>query len=304
MVFLFIICCPFWQQTVRTEKNLSTVEVVIPHFKMQSAQIETIFMNDQQNLSYIDSLIMYATSSIDSVTIVGFPSPGKERPVTPPSQIAVSELADTIAPLTSEISGIPKGSEIPVSKIPTVTAPEVRTYPFNVALKTNLIYDLALLPNIEAEIYFRQHWSINLEFQIAWWKNLQKDYYYQIWTAGSEIRYWLGGSSTFKGHYVGAYISTALYDLKYKNEGYRSDYCYSAGVSWGYVWPIGKRIALEAGLSLGYITTQYKKYLRYEPLGAHYYYTGTDRTGYFGPTKAKVALVWRFDTKKKNKNVS
>lgn len=226
------------------------------------------------------------------------------------TDVRVPELADTLNSSSQAISfSTSAGDDLffdsDSADITTVyqPVPSAPAYPFNMALKTNMLYDLVLLPNIEAEVYFKQRWSVNLEFQIAWWKNLQKDRFYQIWTAGPEVRYWLRGDATFCGHYLGAYASTAVYDLKYKTEGYWSDYCYSAGLSWGYVQPIGKRLALEFGLGVGYVTTQYKKYLRYEPMGAHYYYIGTNRAGYFGPTKAKVALVWRFNIGKKNKNV-
>ncbi len=226
-----------------------------------------------------------------------------KKTVAFPVQTPVDQSSDTLTALIPPVISCPsESSEMPLEAAVPVAVPATRIYPFNFAIKTNLLYDLALLPNIEAEVYFKQHWSVNFEFQIAWWKDLSKDRYYQIWAAGPEARYWLRGDATFKGHYVGVYAATAVYDLKYKAEGYWSDYCYSGGLSWGYVWPVGKRVTVEAGLGVGYVITQYKKYLRYEPMGAHYYYVSTDRTGYFGPTKAKLALAWRFNLGKNNKN--
>ncbi len=226
-----------------------------------------------------------------------------KKTVAPPVPAAVALPADTLTTLLPPvISYSSEISETALEAAVPATVPAARIYPFKFAIKTNLLYDAALVPNIEAEVYFKQRWSVNLEFQMAWWKNLSKDNYYQIWAAGPEVRYWLRGDATFKGLYAGVYVATAVYDLKYKAEGYWSDYCYSGGLSWGYVWPVGKRLTVEAGLGVGYVTTQYKKYLRYEPMGAHYYYVSTDRTGYFGPTKAKLALAWRFNLGKKNKN--
>ena len=63
-----------------------------------------------------------------------------------------------------------------------------------------------------------------------------------------------------------------------------------AGLSYGYMFPIGRRLSLEAGIGIGYLHTEYEEYL---PVDGHYVYQQTSRTNYFGPVKLKFALVWR-----------
>lgn len=42
------------------------------------------------------------------------------------------------------------------------------------ALKNNLLYDLALAPNIEIEIPVGKRWSVNLEYKSPWWSAVAK----------------------------------------------------------------------------------------------------------------------------------
>lgn len=48
------------------------------------------------------------------------------------------------------------------------------------ALKNNLLYDLALAPNIEIEIPVGKRWSVNLEYKSPWWSNSSKEICYQL----------------------------------------------------------------------------------------------------------------------------
>ena len=67
------------------------------------------------------------------------------------------------------------------------------------------------------------------------------------------------------------------------------------GLSYGYMFPIGKQFSLEAGIGVGYLITEYEEYL---PIEGHYVYQQTSRTSYVGPVKAKLSLVWKLDWKK------
>lgn len=73
------------------------------------------------------------------------------------------------------------------------------------------------------------------------------------------------------------------------------------GVSYGYMFPIGRRLSLEAGIGLGYM---HSKYEVYDPIpylgGTHYVYRQISKLDYFGPLKLKLTLVWRlWNTDKK-----
>ena len=155
------------------------------------------------------------------------------------------------------------------------------------ALKTNFIYDALLSPSIEAEYHFAPHWSVNTECSVAWWSRKPDHKYYQLIQASPELRYWFRSDEMWRGHYLGAFVGAGIYDLEGGAEGYQGEFVMS-GLSYGYMFPIGKRFSLEAGLGIGWLYTLYEEYI---PMEGHYVYTRTRSTNYVGPVKAKLALV-------------
>lgn len=164
-----------------------------------------------------------------------------------------------------------------------------------VSLKTNLLYDAALAPSVEAEYVFAPHWSVNAECSIAWWSRKADHKYYQLMQFSPEIRYWLNPDISRRGHYFGAFAGAGLYDLENGADGYQGEFA-MAGLSYGYMFPIGKALSLEAGLGFGWLATEYDEYAPYE---GHYVFARRIRTSYIGPVKAKFALVWHLGKKPK-----
>lgn len=163
-----------------------------------------------------------------------------------------------------------------------------------IAIKTNLLYDALLSPSIEAEYHFAPHWSVNAEYSVAWWSNKPKHQYYQLMQLSPEIRFWLDPDKMWQGHYFGAFVGAGYYDLENGADGYKGEFMMT-GLSYGYIFPIGKKLSMEAGLGLGWLYTRYEEYIPYE---GHYVYMQTSRLNYFGPVKAKLALVWHIGNKK------
>lgn len=163
------------------------------------------------------------------------------------------------------------------------------------AIKTNLLYDAILMPSLEVEYRINDRWSVNLEGDMAWWKNDGKHKYYQLATISPEGRYWFKTRKPWHGHYIGLFGGFTWYDLENGKRGYKGE-AEMAGLSYGYMWPIGKRISLETGVGVGFLHTRYEEYL---PLEGHYVYQQTKQTNYFGPLKLKLALVWRLWNEKK-----
>jgi hypothetical protein len=158
------------------------------------------------------------------------------------------------------------------------------------ALKNNTLYDLLCIPNLEIEYRLNKRWSINLEGQYAWWSDSKKNRFYQIASGGSEIRYWIKSKESFSGHYVGVFYGCGLYDLENGKEGYQGEYAVSTGLSYGYMKPLGRRLSLEFGLGLGYLSTEYDKYL---PIDGRYVYQSTSHLDYLGLIKSKISIVWK-----------
>ena len=157
------------------------------------------------------------------------------------------------------------------------------------AIKTNLLYDAILMPSLEVEYRIDDRWSVAVEGSVAWWKRDRRHKYYQIATILPEGRYWFGTKKPWHGHYVGVFAGGSWYDLENGERGYKGEF-FTTGVSYGYMFPIGRSLSIEAGLGVGFLYTTYEEYL---PIDGHYVYQQTSRTNWFGPVKVKLALVWR-----------
>ncbi len=157
------------------------------------------------------------------------------------------------------------------------------------ALKTNLAYALALMPSLELECRISRCWSFNLEGDVAWWKNREGHKCYQLAMVSPEVRFWFGGNSLRGGLYAGAFAGAGLYDLENVTRGYRGEGL-MAGLSFGYLWPLTRGLAIETGIGGGWMSTRYQEYVPYE---GHHIYVRSRKMDYYGPLKVKVALVWR-----------
>lgn len=158
------------------------------------------------------------------------------------------------------------------------------------ALKTNLLYYAALLPNIEVEWLFKRRWSVNLEGDVAWYARESHMQSYRLAVVSSELRYWALSPAPWQGMYVGALAGWGIYDLENKKTGYQGSGV-MAGVSVGYMWRIGRRLSFDAGAGVGYMYTRYKEYI---PRDGHFLYQRTRNLNYFGPLSLGLSLTWHF----------
>ena len=178
--------------------------------------------------------------------------------------------------------------------VPTVTqthpVPNEELDPSHrMAIKTNLLYDAILMPSLEVEYRIDNRWSVALEGSVAWWSKNRTHKYYQIATIIPEGRYWFRTRKPWHGHYVGLFAGGSWYDLENGARGYKGEF-FMTGISYGYMFPIGRSLSLEAGIGVGFLRTTYEEYL---PIDGHYVYQQTSRTNWFGPMRLKFALVWR-----------
>ena len=213
------------------------------------------------------------------------------KPVRPPF-LPVPGDVPSITALADHDSGLETLRK--VSSCPS-RPPAVRDRkPLLLNIKTNLLYDAAGFPSLEVEIPIGRRFSVNAEGAVAWWSGKKRDTYYQLDLLSPEVRWWFGQRSRWHGHYVGAFGMVGLYDLEWKgSRGYQGEY-WSAGFSYGYMFPIGKSLSLEAGIGLGVLSTGYEEYV---PMDNHYVYQQSSRTVYWGPVKLKLGLVWRIGDK-------
>ena len=168
-------------------------------------------------------------------------------------------------------------------------APPVASY---FALKSNLLYDALLIPNLSLEASISGGWTLGAGGMFAWWSKDAKHRYWRIYGGDLEIRKYFGTLSKSKplqGHHLGIYGDFLTYDFEFGAKGYQSKATYAAGIRYGYSHPIGKRLNLDFALGIGYLHSNYKTYV---PRDGCYVYQETKKQKWLGPTQAEISLVW------------
>ena len=229
------------------------------------------------------------------------------NPVTDNSNDTVS------ANFTAEKVGQP-GTDITESSDALATPAEVLTEtghtgiatssakPFYMSVRTNMLYDALMVPNIGLEFYLGGHMSIGANWMYSWWKSDRAHWYWRTYGGDLNLRYYFAnkepGYTPFKGHHVGLYGQVLTYDVELGGKGYIGgrpggsmwDKCHwGVGVEYGYSLPIHRRLNLDFTLGLGYLTGEFWEY---KPIDQCYVWQATKRLHWWGPTKLEVSLVW------------
>lgn len=168
------------------------------------------------------------------------------------------------------------------------------------AVKTNLLYDATLTPNLGAELGLSHRSTLQLVYGLNPWK-LSDGKSLRHWQLMPEYRWWL--CSKFNGHFFGVHAMGGQFnmakvdatlpftgwpaDLKdYRYEGWNV----GAGLTYGYQWILSRHWNAEAAIGIGYNHIKYKKY----PCAECGTMADEGRRNYFGPTKAVLSLVYVF----------
>ena len=168
-------------------------------------------------------------------------------------------------------------------------SPPVASY---FALKSNLLYDALLVPNLSLEASIGSGWTLGAGGMLAWWSKDAKHRYWRIYGGDLEIRKYFGTLSKSKplqGHHLGIYGDFLTYDFEFGAKGYQSKATYAAGIKYGYSHPIANRLNLDFALGIGYLHSNYKTYV---PRDGCYVYQETKKRKWLGPTQAEISLVW------------
>lgn len=201
-----------------------------------------------------------------------------------------------IAPVVKEeVKVVEVDTVKPAPQKPVISEPEpCRCEPPFMAVKTNLAYWAALItPNIELEVYLGNRFSVSVEGAYRWLKDSKaKGNNYNVASVSPEIRMYIRDDRSFQGSYWGLYGIYGEYDVKFGSTG-RQGYMRGLGVSYGYIFKFNRFDCLyfDLGISAGYNRLKYDKYFWYDPCNAFKEHRGKN---YWGPTKLKASLVWRF----------
>lgn len=168
----------------------------------------------------------------------------------------------------------------------------------NLALKTNLLYDAVLIPNVGVEVSLGKQWTASADWFYTWFSSDSRHRYWQGYGGYLTVRRYFANHSTLNtphstfptGHHLGAYVLGMTYDVEWGGRGYQADHFgFGAGVEYGYALPIGSRLLLDFSIGIGFQDGEYKEY---EPVGDRYVWQATRQRHWFGPTKAEVTLKW------------
>lgn len=227
--------------------------------------------------------------------------------VTPPEACDTpvqSDTPDTVAAAREPITPVQCDTVVSCDTTDTVRLSDVVAplyKPFYIILKTNLLYDAVLVPNIGAEFYVGRGWSVGGSWMYAWWNSDRRHRYWRIYGGELTFRKYFGRRAVEKpltGHHLGLYCQLFTYDFETGGRGYIggkpggtlwNKMNYAAGMEYGYSLPIAHRLNLDFTLGIGYWGGKYKIY---DPEDGCYVWKETRQRHWFGPTKAEISLVW------------
>ncbi|MDE5586477.1 MAG: DUF3575 domain-containing protein [Muribaculaceae bacterium] len=170
----------------------------------------------------------------------------------------------------------------------------------NVALKTNLLYDALLTPDLGIEAKVAPQWTVELTGNVNFWKI--NDRRLKQWSVQPEARYWL--CQAFSGHFLGAHLIGGQYNFgnlplgfsflgtdfsKLRYNRYQG-WGVGAGIAYGYSWILDRHWNLEAELGIGWIHARYDRY----PCAVCGTKLGSGHHNYYGPTKVAINLEYVF----------
>lgn len=170
----------------------------------------------------------------------------------------------------------------------------------DVGLKTNLLADGFLSPNLGVEVGLAPRWTLDLTGQVNFWN--VNNHKWKHWLAQPEARYWF--CDRFSRHFLGFHALGGQFNvglIKNNTKFLGVDYSpltdnryqgwgVGAGVAYGYAFILGQHWNLELELGVGYAYVEYDKFECAE-CGRK---VGDGNHHYVGPTKAAVNLVYVF----------
>lgn len=168
------------------------------------------------------------------------------------------------------------------------------------ALKTNLVSDALLSPNLAVEVGLAPKWTLNVAGQFNLWS--VDGHKWRHWLAQPEARYWF--CRRFQGHFLGLHAIGGEFNAgnvdfpvkflgsdfhKLKDRRYEG-WGVGAGIGYGYDWILSRHWNLEAEIGIGWIHARFDEY----PCAVCGTKLGSGHHNYFGPTKVAVNLEYVF----------
>lgn len=124
----------------------------------------------------------------------------------------------------------------------------IGAYAQRVALKTNILHWATMSPNLSAEFVCNR--NITFDFGVTANPFQLKNIDTRAFAVYPEVRYWFG--RPMSEHFLGINAMFSQYDLRYKKDNVLGD-AFTAGISYGYVFILGKHWNLETNIGVGWM---------------------------------------------------
>ena len=164
------------------------------------------------------------------------------------------------------------------------------------AIRTNLLYDAFIVPNIGLEVGLPMNFTIGADWFGNWIAIDKSHVYWQGYGGYLTLRYYFGKAASecpFTGHHVGIYGSGLTYDIELGGKGYQAaKFGFGGGVEYGYSLPIAEHWRMDFNLGLGYQGGEYKTYEPTNDGTGHYVWSATYQRHWWGPTKVEISVKW------------
>ena len=157
-----------------------------------------------------------------------------------------------------------------------------------VTVGTNAVYWATASLNAGLEVGLTPETSLEFSAACNPW-TFRENRKFKFWLLQPEFRYRL--CQRFCGHFLGVHFVYADFNaggLKFlgMNERRYEGNLYGAGVAYGYLWPVGNRWSIEATVGLGYLRSDYDRYV-WRRCGK---FLGKGYKNYIGPTRIGVSV--------------
>jgi hypothetical protein len=324
-----------WVNTlVPTDKNVTFDVAPNPSSEPRTTAV-TLSCYGKQYVVPVEQEGATPTMRLTSACEVSYPAAGAEDEITFEKRVddgvvpvvkSSADWIDSIVPTDKGIAYVMKENPTQEPRTATITVEsygeehkdtvsqlgaEPKCKPFYMAIKTNMLYDVAAVPNIGAEFYLGQNFSIAANYAHAWWKKDTKNLYWRYYGADASLRWWFGKASRIKplqGHHIGLNYQILTYDFELGDKGIMAGMPngnltdranHIVALEYGYSLPIARRLNIDFSIGVGYHWGIFEEYI---PVDGHNVWQATKRRQYFGPTKLEISLVWLIGCENYNKN--
>lgn len=214
----------------------------------------------------------------------------EEQEIKEEVQQKEQQVVQAVEPVQQEVKSEPEQPDQPMQTDELVSVSQTSSR--YVAVKTNLAAWAGTILNLAADVQVSEH--ISVELPILWCPWYVSDKHaVKTFTIQPEGRYWLARPG--EGHFFGVHAHIGWFNVKWNRDRYQdtSRPLLGAGISYGYLLPLGEHWAGEFTLGAGYANMKYDTYYNIGN-GAR---IDTRTKNYWGITRVGISVVYRFNLK-------